>query len=51
MDHAVEHEYVEFLLDVKDGQIVSCEYFGEGRQVEPLTAPLLLRPYPAKPNG
>jgi hypothetical protein len=39
------HEYVEFLLDVKDGKIVSCEYFGEGRQVEPLTGPLLLRPY------
>jgi hypothetical protein len=47
MDHAVEtmnehpklgevcaeddHEYVEFLLEIKDGQI-SCEYFGEGSQ-------------------
>jgi hypothetical protein len=37
-----DDEYVEYLLDVKDGQIVSCEYYGEGRQVEPLTGPVFL---------
>jgi hypothetical protein len=40
-----DHEYVEFLLEIRDGQIVSCEYFGSGRQVEPLTGPVWLRPY------
>jgi len=39
-----EHEYVEYLLDVKDGKIVSAEYAGEGRQVEPLTKPIFLQP-------
>lgn len=38
-----EHEYVELLLDVKDGEVVSCEYFGEGRQAVPLTKPILLK--------
>jgi hypothetical protein len=38
-----DHEYVEYLLEFKGGQIVSCEYFGEGRQVEPLTEPVFLR--------
>ena len=38
-----EHEYVEYMLDVKDGQVVGCEFFGEGRQVEPLTEPMLLK--------
>jgi hypothetical protein len=39
-----DHEYVDLMLDVKDGQIVSCEFYGEGRQVEPLTGPVLFKP-------
>lgn len=39
-----EHEYVDLMLDVKGGQIVSCEFFGEGRQVDPLTEPILFKP-------
>ena len=42
-DDAAEHEYVDLMLDVKDGQIVSCEFYGEGRQVKPLTEPVLFR--------
>lgn len=38
------HEYVDLMLDVKDGRVVSSEFFGEGKQVEPLTEPLLLKP-------
>lgn len=39
-----EHEYVDLMLDIKDGQIVGCEFHGEGRQAEPLTEPTLFRP-------
>ena len=39
-----EHEYVEYVLELKDGQVVSAEFAGEGRQVEPLTKPILLMP-------
>ena len=39
-----DRDYVEYLLDVKDGQIVGCEFSGEGRQVEPLTEPKLFVP-------
>lgn len=43
-EREAEHEYVELMLDVKDGEIVGCEFFGEGRQVAPITEPVLLRP-------
>lgn len=39
-----EHEYVDLMLDIKDGKVVSCEFYGEGRQVEPLTEPMLFKP-------
>jgi hypothetical protein len=41
---APEYEYVDLMLDVKDGQIVGCELYGEGRQVEPLVEPILFKP-------
>jgi hypothetical protein len=44
-----EHDYVEYLLDVKDGQVVACEFFGEGRQVEPLTGVVVLMPINSNP--
>ena len=30
------HEYVEYQLDVENGQIVGCRFFGEGKQTDPL---------------
>lgn len=39
-----DHDYVEYMLDVKDGQIIGCEVHGEGRQIEPLTEPVLFVP-------
>lgn len=37
-------EYVDLMLDIKDGQVVGCEFYGEGRQAEPLTEPQLFMP-------
>lgn len=48
-ERETEHEYVEYMLDVKDGQIVGCKFFGEGRQVEPLTEPVLFKPLDGNP--
>lgn len=31
-----EHDYVEYQLDVENGVIVGCSFFGEGKQIEPL---------------
>lgn len=39
-----KHEYVELQLTAEDGRIVACEFFGEGRQVEPLTEPVVYIP-------
>jgi hypothetical protein len=38
-----EHEYVDMLLTIEGGKVVSAEYFGEGVQVEPITDPMLLK--------
>lgn len=38
------HEYVDLMLEIKDGQVVGCEYYGEGRQAEPLTEPIFFTP-------
>jgi hypothetical protein len=37
-------EYVEYQFDVENGQIGACRFFGEGRQVEPLTEPVAYLP-------
>lgn len=50
-EHEAEHEYIELMLDVKNGEIVSCEFFGEGRQVEPLTEPVILKPLDCDGRG
>lgn len=39
-----EHEYVEYQLQVKNGRIVSCEFFGEGKQVDPMTGVKVYKP-------
>lgn len=39
-----DRDYVEYVLDVKDGKIVGCEFAGEGQQVEPLTEPKVFLP-------
>lgn len=39
-----QREYVEYMLEVKDGQVVGCELYGEGRQSEPLTDPAFFMP-------
>lgn len=39
-----DRDYVEYMLDIKDGQVVGCEFHGEGRQVEPLTEPVVFVP-------
>lgn len=44
-----EHEYVEYQIDVENGQIVACTLFGEGRQVEPLTKPVAYMPVAGAP--
>lgn len=31
-----EHDFIEYELDFKDGEIVACRYFGEGKQADPL---------------
>lgn len=31
-----EHDYVEYELDVENGQVTGCRFFGEGKQVDPL---------------
>jgi hypothetical protein len=36
-------DYVELLLDVQKGEVVSCEFFGEGRQAVPLTEPVIMK--------
>jgi hypothetical protein len=38
------HEYVELMLDIEDGQVIGCEFYGEGRQAEPLTEPAFFMP-------
>lgn len=39
-----EHEYVDLMLDIKDGKTVGCDFHGEGRQALPLTEPVLFKP-------
>jgi hypothetical protein len=39
-----EHEYVEYQIDVENGEVVACRFFGEGRQVDPLTEPVAYMP-------
>ena len=39
-----EHEYVEYQLRVENGRIVGCEFFGEGKQVEPLAGVKVYKP-------
>lgn len=41
-----DRDYVEYMLDVKDGQVIGCEYHGEGQQVEPLTESVVYVPVP-----
>lgn len=43
VEKTAEFEYIELILEAKDGKIVSCEFYGEGRQVEPLTEPVLFK--------
>ena len=38
-----EHEFVELLLTVENGEVVACEHFSEGKQVEPLTEPMIMK--------
>ena len=38
------HEYVDLLLEVKDGEVVGCEHFGEGTQNEPIAEPVIYVP-------
>lgn len=38
------HEYVDLMLEFKDGKIVGCEFYGEGRQAEPITGLQFFKP-------
>ena len=42
--NADPHEYVDLMIEVKNGQVVGCEFYGEGRAAEPVTEPLFFRP-------
>jgi len=37
-------EYVDLMIEFKDGKVVGCEFYGEGRQAEPLTEPQFFMP-------
>lgn len=45
-----EHEYVDLMLTVEKGQIVSCEFHGEGRQIEPVADVAVFLPIDSDPN-
>jgi hypothetical protein len=44
-----EHEYVEYQIDIEAGEVVGCRLFGEGRQSEPLTKPVVYMPITGVP--
>lgn len=48
-EQAPEHEYVEYQFDIENGEVVACKFFGEGRQVEPLTEPIASIPVAGMP--
>lgn len=39
-----DHEYVEYEMEFLNGEVVSCQYFGEGRQTTPIIEPVILKP-------
>jgi hypothetical protein len=48
-ERELEYEYVEYQIDVENGQVVACKLFGEGRQAEPLTKPVAYMPVAGMP--
>ena len=39
-----EHDFVEYEVDVENGVITGCRFFGEGKQVEPLDGIKIYKP-------
>ena len=45
-----ENDFVEYQIDVENGVITGCRFFGEGKQAEPLDGIKIYKPTGQPPN-
>lgn len=50
MTQKPEHEYVEYQIDLDNGVVTDCRFFGKGKQTEPLDEIKIYKPADQPPN-